>query len=303
MQTNGTRLHGDDRVCPGERWGNWPSPVGLTLGILTALAFQVLVIAYHYVRLRWCQTRRIQKDPRPYAFLEGMRSHLANPGGIVMMVAYLCAYWMFDLMPCSYYSFEGGVRWWMVGAQIVSQDLLMFLFHYFEHKGPLGPDFYKASHKPHHRFVNPRLFDAFDGSVPDTFCMILMPLVITSRVRHPRLTRPQSRSPTRPGLPPHLAPSHPAPHLRASPPLRASIDAHAIITRCGTRNVPHGPKGPLGPLGPWSELVRLRAAPHGQCVGVHALRWLLVGVALSDPFRGRPSVGSCFPPPRVGHCG
>lgn len=182
MQTNGTRLHGDDRVCPGERWGNWPSPVGLTLGILTALAFQVLVIAYHYVRLRWCQTRRIQKDPRPYAFLEGMRSHLANPGGIVMMVAYLCAYWMFDLMPCSYYSFEGGVRWWMVGAQIVSQDLLMFLFHYFEHKGPLGPDFYKASHKPHHRFVNPRLFDAFDGSVPDTFCMILMPLVITSRL-------------------------------------------------------------------------------------------------------------------------
>jgi len=140
------------------------------------------VIGYHYVRLRWCATRRVQKEPRPYDFLEGIQSHLANPGGIVMLVAYLCASWMFDLMPCSYYSFEGGVRWWMVALQIVSQDLLMFLFHFFEHKGPLGPDFYKKSHKPHHRFVNPRLFDAFDGSVPDTFVMILMPLVITARL-------------------------------------------------------------------------------------------------------------------------
>ena len=39
-----------------------------------------------------------------------------------------------------------------------------------------------ASHKPHHRFVNPRLFDAFDGSVPDTFCMILVPLAITAQL-------------------------------------------------------------------------------------------------------------------------
>ena len=116
--------------------------------------------------------------------MEGMSSHLANPGGIIMMVAYLCASWMFDMLPCSYYSFEGGVRWWMVFAQVCSQDLLMFLLHYFEHKGPLGPEFYKRSHKPHHRFTNPRLFDAFDGSVPDTFCMILIPLALTAQVLH-----------------------------------------------------------------------------------------------------------------------
>jgi len=169
--------------CPGtDRWGGWPSPVGLTLGILAALAGQVMLICYHYVRLRWCHTRRVQNDARPYQFWEGIGSHLGNPGGIVMMVVYLCASWMFDVMPCSYYHFDGGVRWSMVFAQIVSQDLLMFLLHYFEHKGPLGPDFYKRSHKPHHRFVNPRLFDAFDGSVPDTFCMILIPLAITAQL-------------------------------------------------------------------------------------------------------------------------
>ena len=71
-------------------------------------------------RLRWCRTRRVQVEPRPYEFWEGIKSHLANPGGIVMMVAYLCASWMFDVMPCSYYSFEGGVRWWMVFAQVAN---------------------------------------------------------------------------------------------------------------------------------------------------------------------------------------
>ena len=62
-----------------------------------------------------------------YEFWEGIQSHLSNPGGIVLMVVYLCVTWMFDIMPCSYYHFDGGVRWWMVFAQIVCQDLLMFL--------------------------------------------------------------------------------------------------------------------------------------------------------------------------------
>lgn len=183
--TSAMELDASSSRCPGtERWGAWPSPVGLTLGILAALCAQVAVIAYHYVRLRWCATRRVQTEPRPYPFGDGIKSHLANPGGILMMVAYLCLYWMLDLMPCSYYHFDGGVRWWMVGAQTCCQDFLMFVLHYFEHKGPLGPDFYQRSHKPHHRFVNPRLFDAFDGSVPDTFCMILIPLAITAQVLH-----------------------------------------------------------------------------------------------------------------------
>jgi sterol desaturase/sphingolipid hydroxylase (fatty acid hydroxylase superfamily) len=41
---------------------------------------------------------------------------------------------------------------------------------------------YAVSHKPHHRFTNPRLFDAFNGSPTDTFLMILVPLIITARL-------------------------------------------------------------------------------------------------------------------------
>ncbi|CAE8644698.1 unnamed protein product [Polarella glacialis] len=52
--------------------------------------------------------------------------------------------------------------------------------HYGEHK--ISAWVYKMSHKPHHRFTNPRVFDAFDGSVTDTICMILVPMVITSRL-------------------------------------------------------------------------------------------------------------------------
>ena len=37
--------------------------------------------------------------------------------------------------------------------------------------------FYRKSHKPHHRFTNPKLFDAFNGSPADTFCMILVTAV------------------------------------------------------------------------------------------------------------------------------
>lgn len=171
--------------CPEtERWGRWPSPVGLTMGIFAVLVAQLAVMLYHYARLRWFATTRVQVQPRPYNFFEGMRSHLANPGGVIMMVIYLCASWMCDVMPCSYYSFEGGVRPSRVFAQITCMDFLMFVLHYFEHKGPMGPAFYQVSHKPHHRFVNPRLFDAFDGSVPDTFCMILVPLALTAQLLH-----------------------------------------------------------------------------------------------------------------------
>lgn len=43
---------------------------------------------------------------------------------------------------------------------------------------------YKHSHKPHHRWLNPRLFDAFNGSTGDTVLMILLPLYLTANVVH-----------------------------------------------------------------------------------------------------------------------
>ena len=44
------------------------------------------------------------------------------------------------------------------------------------------PGALQSSHKPHHRFLNPKLFDAFDGSVTDTVCMILIPLAVTAQL-------------------------------------------------------------------------------------------------------------------------
>ena len=99
---------------------------------------------------------------------------------------YLCGTWMFRLMPPSYYSFAGGVDWAAVATQLLLQDGLQMLMHLGEHKvdALLGTNmwFYRKSHKPHHRFTNPKLFDAFNGSLSDTFFMILVPLLSTAHL-------------------------------------------------------------------------------------------------------------------------
>merc|ERR1712023_567746 len=51
------------------------------------------------------------------------------------------------------------------------QDFVQYMMHFAEHK--VSPAVYQASHKPHHRFTNPRLFDAFNVSLTDTVLMIL----------------------------------------------------------------------------------------------------------------------------------
>ena len=51
-------------VCVLPRWDRRPSPMRLTLGIIAALAGQMVVILYHHVRLRWCHTRRVQVPVR-----------------------------------------------------------------------------------------------------------------------------------------------------------------------------------------------------------------------------------------------
>ena len=83
-------------------------------------------------------------------------------------------------MPASYYSFEGGIQWKELGICLVIQDGIQYLMHRLEHD--LSATFYQKSHKPHHRFINPRLFDAFNGSLADTLCMIILPLYITANL-------------------------------------------------------------------------------------------------------------------------
>eukprot|EP00928_Gymnodinium_smaydae_P066063 TRINITY_DN4910_c0_g1_i1.p1 TRINITY_DN4910_c0_g1~~TRINITY_DN4910_c0_g1_i1.p1 ORF type:complete len:406 (+),score=73.10 TRINITY_DN4910_c0_g1_i1:101-1219(+) len=160
-------------------------PLGLTLGILAVAVGQAFTVLYHALRRAGYlgTTRRIQsKEERTYNFVEGLTSHLAQPEGFALIGGYLVGSWMLGWMPASYYSFEGGINWGHVAAQLVLQDGFQYVMHYGEHK--ISAWIYRKSHKPHHRFTNPRLFDAFDGSLTDTTLMIIVPFLIVKRIVH-----------------------------------------------------------------------------------------------------------------------
>jgi lathosterol oxidase len=196
--------------------GVWPSPLGLSLGLGAVVVGQFFTLMYFafIMRPQAIKNNKVKDDSdvkesnsgksvpfaaiqksgaRPYDFMEGMMTHLAQPEGFVMLGGYLIGTWMMGLMPASYYSFAGGVNWFQVAQQLLIQDLVQYLMHLIEHEvktqSTIGSfvikwpfNLYTVSHKPHHRFTNPRLFDAFNGSPTDTFLMILVPLVITARL-------------------------------------------------------------------------------------------------------------------------
>jgi sterol desaturase/sphingolipid hydroxylase (fatty acid hydroxylase superfamily) len=158
-------------------------PLGLTLGIVAVALGQVFVLIYHWLRRNRFlgSLRPVQAKARePYNFVQGMVSHLSQPEGFGLIGGYLVGTWMLGLMPASYYSFAGGIRWHYVLAQLLLQDCLQMLMHLGEHK--IHPAIYKHSHKSHHRNTNPRLFDAFDGSMADTTLMIIVPFLVVARV-------------------------------------------------------------------------------------------------------------------------
>lgn len=161
----------------------WPSPLGLTLGILAVVIGQIFTLLYFF---SWNAGSfgalvPVEKNGPPlYSLMEGLKTHLAQPEGFLMLGGYLIITWMFGFMPSSYYSFSGGINWFHVAAQLLIQDFVQYGMHLMEHN--LDKRLYRMSHKPHHRFTNPKLFDAFNGSPGDTFLMILIPLIITARL-------------------------------------------------------------------------------------------------------------------------
>eukprot|EP00658_Telonema_sp_P-2_P047622 TRINITY_DN36230_c0_g1_i1.p1 TRINITY_DN36230_c0_g1~~TRINITY_DN36230_c0_g1_i1.p1 ORF type:complete len:421 (+),score=56.59 TRINITY_DN36230_c0_g1_i1:228-1490(+) len=161
----------------------WPSALGLSLGLLGVAVGQLFVLLYHWLRRArlFGGLTPVQAKAVEYEFGEGMMTHLAQPEGFVLMGAYLTITWMFRIMPDSYYNFYGGVQWPLVLLQLLVTDATQFGMHMLEH---IFKNLYKKSHKPHHRFTNPRLFDAFNGSWADTCLMILLPLVVTAQLVH-----------------------------------------------------------------------------------------------------------------------
>lgn len=163
-----------------------PKPLGLTLGILAVAVGHIFLVPIFYMyRIGYFNGGKkplsIQSaGSREYFFGEGLKTHLSQPEGFVLLTLYLSITWMYDLMPKSYYSFEGSIQWSRVFMCLATQDGLQYAMHRLEHR--VSPEFYKKSHKPHHRFTNPRLFDAFNGSVPDTVLMILLPLYATANI-------------------------------------------------------------------------------------------------------------------------
>lgn len=163
--------------------GQNPKPLGLCLGIFAVAVGQVFVLLYFYLH-RYAflgSITSIQTKGAPqYEWSEGLLTHLAQPEGFVLLGLYLSVTWMFHLMPRSYYSFQGTIQWPETIACLIIQDGLQFGMHRLEHI--VSPWFYRMSHKPHHKFTNPRLFDAFNGSMTDTICMILIPLYCTAMI-------------------------------------------------------------------------------------------------------------------------
>lgn len=178
-------------AAPRDYWRSadkeWPSPVGLGLGLLAVVVGQFFMLVYFALMRRSilespaAKQMSIQREgARPYSLSEGLTTHLSQPEGFVLLGGYLCISWMLGLMPASYYSFSGGINWAQVAAQLLIQDFVQYCMHLLEHK--LDKNIYIVSHKPHHRFTNPRLFDAFNGSMLDTLAMILVPLIVTARL-------------------------------------------------------------------------------------------------------------------------
>lgn len=138
-----------------------PKPLGLSLGIFAVFVGQVFVLMYHFLRLQIFQfemdhknvthMKPVQKSGAPrYDYLTGMLTHLAQPEGFGLLVLYLSGTWMYNLMPASYYSFEGGINYFQVALCLTCQDGVQYLMHRLEHV--VSPELYRRSHKPHHRY-------------------------------------------------------------------------------------------------------------------------------------------------------
>jgi alternative squalene epoxidase len=162
------------------KW-SYPQPLGLLLGIFAVAVGQVWVWILFYIYRKWGNPKSIQsKGAVPYEYPEGLRTHVSQPEGFGLLVGYLAGTWLLRLLPASYYEFDGTIQWKEAALCLVLQDGIQYAMHMLEHL--VSPAFYQISHKPHHRFTNPRIFDAFNGSLLDTLCMINLPLFVTAHL-------------------------------------------------------------------------------------------------------------------------
>ena len=111
-------------------------PLGLTLGLLAVVVGQIFMLLYFIIKKHMTLNIDIQKTgAREYNLMEGLRTHLAQPEGFIMLGGYLIGTWMAGLMPTSYYSFNGGINVKHVVMQLLLQDFIQYIMHRLEHVG------------------------------------------------------------------------------------------------------------------------------------------------------------------------
>ncbi len=160
----------------------WPSPVGLFLGLFSVAVGQVVIVLYYYVRRELLQSSNYiqvkQQEPKTSLWTD-LAHHVSAPESFLLVFGYLSFVWMFQLLPASYYDLSGPVSLWQLLLQFLVVDFFTYLMHRIEH---IFPALYIRSHKPHHHWISPKMFNAFNGSVPDTVSLILIPLFLTHQV-------------------------------------------------------------------------------------------------------------------------
>jgi sterol desaturase/sphingolipid hydroxylase (fatty acid hydroxylase superfamily) len=122
---------------------------------------------------------RFSRTPPDATLAHDVYVFLTNPESFVMLFSYLSFVWMFRLLPAAYYDYDAPLQWWHVAAQFLVVDVLTTASHLLEHNWAA---LYIRSHKMHHRFTNPKLYNAFSGSLLDTFSLILVPLFLTHQI-------------------------------------------------------------------------------------------------------------------------
>jgi len=148
-------------------------------------AGQVAVVAYHATRhfggwfARGAHQPNKLKPATPRSFFWLVVGHFAKPSAFALMGAYLTVTFLLGWMPRAYYDVDARVDWLHVLLQVAAVDMFTVINHIAEHALPA---LYVPSHKAHHRFIAPVLFNAFDGTNADTTLLILLPLFCTMRL-------------------------------------------------------------------------------------------------------------------------
>jgi len=142
---------------------NWkyPNPDGLLCGLAGAGIGQICCVAYQYLRrqvlLKSSSKKLIQLRKLEYSrsFVQDVLAHMQRVE-LFLLVPYLSLTWMFSLMPESYYDIESPCNFFHVLVQLLVVDFFTYVFHVGEHT---ISRWYILTHKAHHKFTNPQLFN------------------------------------------------------------------------------------------------------------------------------------------------